>query len=96
MIVHNMSIEVWRMSFVFNNLIEENIEEAYDILEDIGEEREPVSLFNLEVLEPDKEIGAVLATRIANMTSTVGDIVRHDNLRHDLMQYLSDVYSNTN
>ena len=63
-----MTIEERRPNFVFNDSREPENKER-----DNNADAVPITLFNLEEVEPDAEIGAVLAARVANMTNTVED-----------------------
>ena len=84
-----MTIEERRPNFLLNDLREPRSEERDDDTDAI-----PITLFNLEEVEPNAEIGAVLAAIVANMTSTVEDEARYYTLMHDLLERVSNTYYN--
>ena len=86
-----MTIEERRPNFALNNLREPENEKRDDDANTV-----PITLFNLEEVEPNVEIRAVLDTRVSNMTSTVEDEARYYTLINDLLEHVSNVYYNTN
>ena len=90
-IIHSTTIQERRPSFVLNNLKEPENEERDDDADAV-----PITLFTLEAVEPNAEIGAVLATRVANIFSKVKDKARLYTLMREILEHISNVYSNNN
>ena len=79
-IIHNMNIEERRQNYTFND-VRGNGEDAAEDAPYLGVH---VTLFGLDEVGSDEEIGAVLAARVANMVSIIEDTTRHYTLQHDL------------
>ena len=90
-IIHNMTIEERKQIYSFNDLRECGVDVA-----DNAEDVEPVTLFGLEEVGPDEEIGAVLAAKVAKTATTIEDGEQHYSLQHNLYKHVSNVYYSNN
>jgi hypothetical protein len=80
-ILHNMTIESRRNTFVFNDLISDQEEEPSDNVED--------TIFIDEGAAIDLTYSELFALRTAYMSSSIEDQDKHVSLRDDLMQYIN-------
>lgn len=87
-----MAIDESRQSYTFND-VQENGEDGAEDAPDLGVH---VTLFGYDEVGPDEETGAVLASRVANMLSTIEDTPQHYTLLNDLYEHISNVYYNNN